>query len=128
MTIQEFLEATNVHREIVIHRPRIHCNDGFQISVQASAYHYCSPKANLKDATIYDSVECGFPSKPCPIILKYAETPSDPTGTSYGYVPIELVQQIIHLHGGIDIEATFRGKVRVEKRFEFIFSVKLDIY
>lgn len=80
-------------------RPLIKCADGFEISVQASCTHYCSPKYN--NAGYYDSVELGFPSIEEPLITQYAKDENDPTNTVYGYVPIELVDEVIRKHGGI---------------------------
>ena len=80
-------------------RPRVKCADGFEVSVQASEHHYCSPRTNGADC--YESVELGFPSMEESELMKYAEDPSDPTGTVYGWVPVEVVNQIIDKHGGI---------------------------
>ena len=35
------------------------------------------------------------------LIIKYAEDPDEPTGTVYGYVPVDIVQQLMDKHGGI---------------------------
>jgi hypothetical protein len=78
--------------------PRIVCKDGFSISVQASEFAYCTPRANVAHWT---EVECGFPSDMEVSLLKYAESPDDPTGTVYGYVPVRLVEKIIKRHGGV---------------------------
>jgi hypothetical protein len=74
------------------------CNDGFSISVQASANHYCEPRG---DGVHWRRVECGFPSVEEAALLGYAENPDDPTGTVYGYVPVRLVEKIIKRHGGV---------------------------
>ena len=74
-------------------------NDGFTMSVQADDGSYCSPRQD--NAERYAEVEIGYPSQVEPIILKYAEQIKDPTGTVYGYVPVELVRHIIDKHGGI---------------------------
>lgn len=84
-------------REWVV--PTITCKDGFNLSVQASEYHYCSPRE--KQGPWYQ-VEVGFPSQKPELITDYAENADDPTGTVYGYVPVELVNQLIALHGGIE--------------------------
>jgi hypothetical protein len=34
--------------------------------------------------------------------VPYADNGDDPTGTIYGYVPIELVEEVLKQHGGID--------------------------
>jgi len=79
--------------------PAIYCKDGFIISVQASGGHYCLPREDGAEA--YTHVECGFPSAVPEFILEYAEEKDQPTDTVYPYVPVELVEQLIHLHGGI---------------------------
>lgn len=80
-------------------RPAIRCKDGFQISVQASEFHYCSPRINGADE--YKSVELGFPNYEDLLILPYAEDPCNPTHSIYGNVPIEIVNELIEKHGGI---------------------------
>lgn len=79
--------------------PSIICNDGFNVSVQASSRHYCEPKEN--GAPAYSRVELGFPSSADPIITPFAENASNPTETVYGYVPAPLVQALIGKHGGL---------------------------
>ena len=80
-------------------RPRLYCNDGYSVSVQASEFHYCSPRLNgLRD---YESVELGFPSMEDELINEYADGGDDYTDTVYGYVPIEIVEKLIEKHGGI---------------------------
>lgn len=89
-------EILNKNKQTV--RPKVICADGFRISIQASEYHYSTPRVN---AAIYTHVELGFPSgPPTAEIMEYAEDPEDPTGTVYGYVPIELVYELLKLHGG----------------------------
>ena len=77
---------------------RIECEDGFSISVQANHGAYCSPRTNIGP---WYEVECGFPSDVPAEIMHYAEQPENPTGTVYGYVPIELVEELIAAHGGM---------------------------
>ena len=85
--------------EIQENRPRLYCNDEYSISVQASSFHYCKPRLNgIRD---YESVELGFPSTEDELINEYAEDDSDYTKTVYGYVPIEIVEELINKHGGI---------------------------
>lgn len=76
---------------------RIKCKDGFSLSVQATHGAYCSPRRNIGP---WYKVEVGFPSAQPELIMSYAEQPECPTDTVYGYVPIELVEQLIDLHGG----------------------------
>ena len=103
MNIQEWFKVTyqpDVGRMIAT-RPILKCKDGFNISIQASEYHYCNPRKNLLGGE-YDAVELGFPSEEEPLIRKYAECDLDLTGTVYGYVPISVVTQVIDKHGGIE--------------------------
>lgn len=76
---------------------RITCRDGFSLSVQATHGAYCSPRTNIGP---WDQVEVGFPSAKPELIMHRAEQPEIPTETVYGYVDIELVEQLIALHGG----------------------------
>lgn len=104
-TINKFLKETlkpfkgTFDDDIQEIRPRIKCKDGFEFSVQASIYHYCSPRAN--GDVIYKEVELGFPNIEDELITEYAEDPDDLTGTVYGYVPVDIVNQLIEKHGGI---------------------------
>lgn len=80
---------------------RIECTDGFSISVQATHGAYCSPRTNLGP---WYEVECGFPSDIPDGIMDYAESPGIPTETVYAYVPIELVEKLIMMHGGMKVD------------------------
>ena len=106
-------------------RPRIVCNDGYSVSVQASEHMYCEPRytqwqnedgwqiingdywyssntpRNFEtDCFIpYESVELGFPSEADELIYDYAED-DDYTSTVYGCVPVKIVEQLIEKHGG----------------------------
>ena len=75
------------------------CKDGFSISIQAGRSSYCKPRMNGCDA--YESVELGFPNRPCIFIKDYAEDPEDLTGTVYEYVPAHIVRKMLEAHGGI---------------------------
>lgn len=77
---------------------RIECSDGFSLSVQASHGAYCMPRTNIGP---WYMVEVGFPSDVPTGIMNYAENPDSPTDTVYGYVPIELVEELIDAHGGM---------------------------
>ena len=104
-TVNKFLKGTlkinNYGRGIVIQerRPRVVCKDGFEISIQASDCHYCTPRVN--GDVIYEEVELGYPNMEDELIAYYAEDPDDLTGTVYGWVPIDIVNQLIEKHGGI---------------------------
>lgn len=85
--------------------PRIVCKDGFSLSVQATHGAYCQPRDNQGP---WYEVEVGFPSAAPDLLMSYAEQPEKPTDTVYGYVPIELVEQLIEQHGGPDDETAAR--------------------
>ena len=76
----------------------IECADGFTMSVQASEFHYCTPRDN--DGP-YAEFEVGFPSQPEDQLMPYAEDPERPTDTVYGYVPLEVIEALIEKHGGV---------------------------
>lgn len=89
---------------------RIKCLDGFSLSVQATEGAYCQPRDNFGP---WSSVEVGFPSAKPELIMSYAEQAEIPTETVYGYVPIELVEELIALHGGPDgdtVSAMLKGE------------------
>jgi len=85
-------------------RPRIVCNDGFNISVQAGTGSYSSPR---KTAFEYATVELGFPSEEEGLINEYAEYTEDYTNTVYGHTPIDVIEAVIKKHGGINVKKTF---------------------
>ena len=82
---------------------RLHCNDGFSMSVQAHEFVYCSPRVSPEETDCYARVEVGFPSEREELLMKYVEDYDNPTETVYGYVPVEVVQEVIEKHGGIKV-------------------------
>ena len=103
MKVNEYLEETRKERHIagitmLDVRPRIECVDGFSVSVQASKYAYCRPRSNRGP---YSHVELGYPSEEVDEWMEYAETSETPTDTVYGWVPVEIVDQVLEEHGGI---------------------------
>ena len=78
--------------------PKIKIADtDYELSIQASENHYCSPRENLQE--VYDEVEIGFPNFIFSenFINQYAEEPESPKDTVYGYVPMEELAQEIYL-------------------------------
>jgi len=67
------------------------------MSVQANRTKYCNPR---NDEGPYTSVEVGFPSEKDPMLLPFAEDPSTPTETVYGWVDSAVVLEVIESHGG----------------------------
>ena len=95
--------------------PRVVCEDGFSMSVQATRGSYCEPRIDGADS--YTSVEVGFPTEQCVVLREYAENPRAGTTvtdhltgevietgqvqTVYGWIPVGLVRQVIANHGGM---------------------------
>jgi hypothetical protein len=94
MQVNEFFNTvgSNRNRQVV-------CADGFKMSVQAFAGGYCTPRTNNADR--YEEVEVGYPSQPEELLMDWAEEPDKPTQTVYGYVPVQVVTNVIAKHGGI---------------------------
>jgi hypothetical protein len=69
------------------------------MSVQAHDGAYCEPR--LDGQRKYTLVEIGFPSAEEPLIMPWCENPRQPTDTVYGYVPVDVVTNVIVKHGGI---------------------------
>ena len=75
------------------------CADGFSMSVQAHDAAYCEPRRDAQRK--YTLVEVGYPSAEEDLIMPWAENPREPTETVYGYVPVDVVTNVIVKHGGI---------------------------
>ena len=102
MNLNEFTRAT-YKTDRFYTRPRIHCNDGFNFSVQGGEGNYSTPRKNDKE---FMAMEIGFPSEVEELILDFAEDRENPTDTVYGWVDNDIIQQIIDNHGGIDVDKT----------------------
>lgn len=112
---------------LVQHTLAIVCQDGFTMSIQASAHHYCEPRQNffqvekeskqyyygdagylnlpnkfetVIDYNIYTHFEIGYPNQEETLLISYAEDPTKLTDTVYGYVPKQLIEEVIEKHGG----------------------------
>jgi hypothetical protein len=91
------------------------CKDGLSMSVQASKTHYCEPS---DDVGPYRSVEVGYPSYPVIELIEYADDRKNLTNTIYGYVPLELVHQVIYVRGGLEsgeIPPCVESQISLEK-------------
>lgn len=84
-----------------MHTPVIRCKDGFNMSVQTGESNYCTPRSNDGPWT---TAEVGFPSECVEEFMPYVDDSDNPTETVYGYVPVEVIEQVIEAHGGICIE------------------------
>ena len=78
----------------------LRCADGFTMSVQASERHYCEPR---NDHGPYTKLEVAFPSTVEPLLLPFQDSAGykDPTEDVYGWVPTEVIDEVIEGHGGL---------------------------
>ena len=98
MNAKEFMDAT-YKRDVYNIRPRAVCADGFSMSIQGGTRgHYCVPRKLCRE---YQKVEIGFPSEIEPLLLPYAEEEETPTETVYGFVEMDVVEEVVKKHGGI---------------------------
>ena len=108
MNINQFLKANMQVKENAggyeyrEYAPLVVCVDGFNMSVQVSSRHFCTPRIN--DADFYSEVEIGYPSETEPLIMEFAKQAEHPTDTIYGYVPVSIVDEVIAKHGGFKLE------------------------
>lgn len=92
--------------------PRIHCKDGFNISIQVNRGNYSASENGVRIfGTDWKLVERGFPSEQIDAKKYNAENyleeeEIDTTQTVGGYVEIELMDKLLQEHGGIDLQAT----------------------
>ena len=84
--------------------PQLVLMDGTKFSVQAGEGLYSDPRRNHGP---YTEVEIGYPSREFAELLPYAEDPEDPTSTIYGYVPVEVLEEVIAACGGVNWTWTF---------------------
>jgi len=80
-------------------RPRVYCEDGYSISIQANDCAYCVPRANGR--AYYESFELGYPSDTDDLIDRYSEDPTNLLGTVYPYIDWIIVEKLLDKHGGI---------------------------
>lgn len=106
MSVENYIQAWVKSGEVFGGRrrlpaPSITCKDGFSFSVQASLFHYSTPRND--DAHAYTHFEVGYPSQYEESLAPYAEEPGT-TETVFGWVPLRVIVYLINKHGGIDTE------------------------
>ena len=82
--------------------PPLVCRDGLKLPIQASSYHYCSPRNHVGP---WDSMELGFPSKPVPELRKWRQDLGDDYPDEecvFGWVPVDMLLKTIEKHGGCE--------------------------
>lgn len=92
--------------------PRIFCKDGFNISIQNRYMNYCGSENGVRSFGLdWKTVEWGFPSEELPDEEKY-----NSEGDVGGYVPMEVMDELLESHGGIDYEETFKQAYATYKK------------
>ena len=97
------------------------CNDGFRMSVQASEFHYCTPRENFGPWTHF---EIGYPSHNEPSLEEYSDGDD-----IYGWVPRKVIDQIIENHDGVNLEKTLDipdNRPALQKFMEKVFADNLS--
>ena len=107
MKINEFIQKYRKVKKNIPSMTSSYCNhvickDGFKMSVQAGQSLYSKPR---DVADYYEEAEIGFPSEEESLLVNYCEDETNPCGTVYSYVPVNLIDKIIEKHGGIDLNA-----------------------
>ena len=91
---------------------KVVCADGFTMSVQAHAGAYCIPK--MTGAPVYREVEVGYPNRREILLIPYAEDADALTETVYGWVPVQVVTDVLAKHGGMVSGEVPRGVMPLE--------------
>lgn len=86
--------------------PCIYTKDGFSVSLQINYGNYCESENGYRSfGHTWNYVEFGFTSIHEPLMVEYAEDPTDTTDT-VGRIPISVMEEVFLKHGGIDWEKT----------------------
>ena len=101
-------QMSNVYDKEFFFLPRIHCKDGFNISIQVHHGNYCASENGTRTFGLnWKEVEWGFPSSEIDAQKYNAE--SLPTTESVGaYVEVGLIDELCEKHGGIDLAKTLQ--------------------
>ena len=119
MNLKEFIKVTNVPDVTDVNgidcrciRPHIICEDGYELSVQASAIHYCIPRINNQDQ--YESYEvmqfseCDLnefintvPKKYKKSVQWFIDDGEFDSENTASHVPHDVLEKFIEAHGGI---------------------------
>lgn len=104
---QHKLDTEEILSEKCLLFPRVICNDGFSISIQANQFTYCKPRNILEKWTC---MELGYPNEKEDLIIQYAEDQTRFLDTVYPYVPMQVIASVINKHGGLKNIEDFRGE------------------
>lgn len=93
--------------------PYIVCKDGFSISLQVSNSNYCgSENGYQRFGYEWKTIEFGFPSEEEELLKEFAD--NEDVCNSVGCITIELAEEVLAKHGGIDLDRTL-SKENLEK-------------
>lgn len=93
--------------------PYIVCKDGFSISLQVSNGNYCNSENGYQQFGYqWKEVEFGFPSEEEELLKEFAD--DEDVCNSVGSISIELAEEVLAKHGGIDLDRTL-SKENLEK-------------
>lgn len=107
-----FEELERDYNNNYFYLPRIRCNDGFSISIQVNNGNYCASENGTRQFGFnWVEVEWGFPSEEIDAVKYNAEDKNNITNTVGGYVDINLIDELIEEHGGLNLEETLKGLV-----------------
>lgn len=85
--------------------PRIICKDGFSISLQVNHSNYCdSENGYQRFGYEWKTIEFGFPSEEEELLEEFAD--NEEVCISVGRITIELAEEVLAKHGGIDLDKT----------------------
>lgn len=105
------MSMEKVYDDKYFHLPRVYCKDGFNISIQITHANYCGSENGIRTFGIdWKLVEWGFPSQPIDGEKYMSENTETINGVG-GYVPVELMEELIEEHGGIDLQTTLQKKM-----------------
>ncbi len=102
MTFKEFVKSTFREKDFI--RPCVICKDGFYMSVQGSHGHACTPRQIADEYSHMEVANIPFAE---PLLIPYSDRNPNFDCITYGYVPVQVIQEVIFNHGGIDNAATF---------------------
>ncbi len=109
-----------------IDRPKIICRDGFEFWVETGENSHTEPNVQPFKTASFRSVEIVKPSAEDERLKVFANEYlylSEPiTESNIPYVPVELIEEMIKDHGGIDTEKTF-SKEYIEQ-----MGIDTDLY
>ncbi len=102
-------------------RPRIVCNNGNTLSIQAGAFAYCTPQVDNTDE--YTAFEVGFPinKKGLEVTHKLLNKYRSGDGV-YGHVPKDFCEKIIKEWGGIDLTITLEMARVTHNTFDYMLD------